>query len=403
PQALLPRLTETCRRHGVPYSVVDQRAIISCPPLHSRLRLTDSQQEALRQLLLRDSGVLVAPKAEDRFAVAAELLARRQQRSLVVTKAIDQVPMLLEKFRTALSLESPYLAPHSDSLEETRVIVASYEQVQALNEKELRHAYGMVIFDDIHHIDPTKLMEIVRTVGARHLLGLAETADRKDGLDGPLYLALGGVIHQIGIAPARPIHLVVRRRPTDFMFPYEGRSQYQTLVSSLAKDEQRNRQIAQDVIEEANLGHPCLVLSERRDHLDLLFDQLNEIVSVEKVTSNVHPAERSRIISRFNDGQIMVLLATGQIATESITTPRVRRLFLCFPFSHSRKLERLAKYLQSPSEDKKNVVIYDYDDRQVDPLHRAFNKRAQIMSRLQRSAEKEMLRKAQMTLNLDVV
>jgi hypothetical protein len=68
PQGLLPKVTETCRRHGVPYAVVDRRAMVACPPFRSRLALNDTEQEALRRLLLRDSGVVVTAERRSRLA-----------------------------------------------------------------------------------------------------------------------------------------------------------------------------------------------------------------------------------------------------------------------------------------------------------------------------------------------
>lgn len=390
PQALLSKVTETCHRYGIPFSVVDRRAMVSCPALRSRLALPPDEERAMRQLLLRDSGVLVAGAERTRDALAVGLAARRQQRTLVA--ALEPAPWV-ERFRAGLGLAAPHVAPLADATTDTWITVASYEELGRLEPEALRHGYGMVICDGLCAVDAVTLMRAVRGIGARYLLGLAAEPVRRDGLHQTLFLALGGVVHRVA-GDARPhnpgLRLVTRSRTTGFAFPgYEGRRQYQALVAALAADAARGEMVAADVGEEARAGRPCLVLSERRDHLELLDGLLPEGLARETITSTVRPAERQRIISSFERGELSVLLATSQIASESLATPRVQRLFFTFPFSYARKLERVIRRgLLAPSAGQEDAVLYDYDDPRVEPLHRAFEKRAEFLGKLRRETER---------------
>ena len=54
----------------------------------------------------------------------------------------------------------------------------------------------------------------------------------------------------------------------------------------------------------------------------------------------------------------------------------------------------------SAATEKSEVIVFDYDDAHLAPLHNAFEKRAKIIARLQRAAERERLRQAQVPLPL---
>jgi superfamily II DNA or RNA helicase len=400
PQGLLPALTEACRRQGVTYTVVDRRAMVACPALRSRRRLGEAESEAVRRLLLRDGGVLVGASAEQRRAIAVELLARRQQRTLIAAAGPGEAERWLGELEETLGLEAPLVSPLRRATAETRIAVGHYPTALQLRPDELRHGFGMVILDGLETVDALTSMKLLRSVGAHYLLGLARAETRADGLQGTLYLALGGIAHTLPEPASAPPRLGCRLRATELDFAYDGRSQYQALMAALARDRARAELVAADVIAEARAGQACLVLSERRDHLEQLAELLPPELPLEVLTSMVRPADRSDTLRRFQEGEVKVLLATGQIASEAISVPRATRLFITFPFAYLRKLEVPIRWLLQPQPGKTEVLVFDYDDHRVVPLHRAFEKRRAFLERMCREAEAEALQRAQMPLPL---
>jgi superfamily II DNA or RNA helicase len=387
PQALLPLVTETSRRQRVPIEVDDRRAAVPCPRLRTRMQLGPREQRALNHLLRRDSGVLVAVDGK-RHALAMELLARRQQRSLVLAPSPDQAARWLERLQEAMDLSFPRAAPLGRADEQSSVVTGTYDDVAGASSGELWRRFGMVVFDGLSRADPTSLVGVIRRVPARHLLGLAESPVRADELQDYIFLALGGHVQRLD-ETARALVPVLRSRRTGFQFQYQGRHQYQALVKALAGDPRRCQLVVDDVLAEARAGHPCLVLSERRDHLEQMAALLPADVGAEALTSAVRPAERQRLVQRFDQGQVPVLLATSQVARESVDTRRVGRLFFTFPFTYARKLERCHRWLVHPYPGQTDAALYDYDDELVEPLHRSFLKRREVFSRLRRRLGRE--------------
>jgi superfamily II DNA or RNA helicase len=403
PQGLLPRLTETCRRYNVPYEVVDRRAMISCPALRSRLQPSEAEQRTVRRLLLRDSGVVVAESESSRCALAVELTARRQQRTLVAVRDGQAATWWVQQLRKGLGLPPLQVCRLTEATSEAWIVVGQYGTLLDLPAPIQRNDYGLMICDGLESVDPLSFMRTVRSAGARYLLGLAARPTRGDGLHDTLFLALGGVTDRLSAEPvAGAIRLSCNYTSTDFAFPgYQGRAQYQALLAALAADEARTKAVAAEVAQEAQAGHSCLVLSERRDHLERLAAELPAALPAETITSTVRPADRARIITRFERGEIAVLLATSQIATESITTPKASRLFLTFPFSYARKLNKLVARLMEPAEGKKQgAAVFDYDDAKVETLHRAFERRRAFLDKLCKDAERQVQRDSQLKLPL---
>ena len=400
PQALLTQLTDTCHRHGIPYAVSDQRSMVSCPAFRCSTEHPPARRAALHRLLLHDSGVLVAPGIEDRWALAAELLARRQQRTLILSEA-DALEGWHEALSSRLDLAPQEIAiAGPENAPGSRIVIAHYRRGTELLERR-PESFGMIVFDQLQAVDPISLLRPVRISKARYLLGLSAATTRADELHGPLFLVCGGVVGEL----ARPTEeraqkLAVRRRPTGFAFAYSGRDDYQALLAALAEAPERNAQIAEDVIHEASLGHPCLVLSERREHLQTLLALIEQAQPAAAITAQVRPTERAALVDQFERCKLRVLLSTSQIAVDAIRTPKIRRVFITFPFSFGKKLERLGEALLAPSPGKVDAIVFDYDDVAIGPLHNACDKRAQTLARLTKKADQSYKDWAQLKLDI---
>ncbi|MCB9557214.1 MAG: hypothetical protein H6707_13990 [Deltaproteobacteria bacterium] len=386
PQALLSRVTQACSKHGIEYTVLDQRTQAASDNLRTNVPLNTQQHAALHRLLLSSAGVLICPSARDRQAVLAELIARRRQRTLLFAND----PADASKWRDAL-VERLALAAHqvcglANVDDNTQLAIACYAETPS----DLSAArFGLIICDEIDSAPAAQLMRTIRRLHARYIVGAANRSTRDDELHGPIYLALGGPVHQMGASrdDGPPIKLVYRSRITAFDHPYNGRSDYQKLISALTTDVQRNALIAADITDEARAGHRCLVLSDRRDHFDGISAELSSDIRSDQLTSAVRPADRRAIAARIDSGEINVLFATTQIAAESVRSPTVDRLFISYPFSYSKTLETLVSLVMKPHEDKSEAMVIDYHDVAIGPLHRAFDKRARLLERLRRDAE----------------
>lgn len=122
-----------------------------------------------------------------------------------------------------------------------------------------------------------------------------------------------------------------------------------------------------------------MVLTERRQHLDLLAELLNERVKNLVVLSGGMGIKRRRQIAERMAGipatDERVILATGKYLGEGFDDARLDTLFLAMPISWKGTLAQYAGRLHRQHDMKKEVVIFDYADVRIPILDRMFRKR----------------------------
>lgn len=148
------------------------------------------------------------------------------------------------------------------------------------------------------------------------------------------------------------------------------------VYESLIHNEQRNHKIVSDALSCIREGFNPLVLTERREHLDLLTKLLEpEIPNIVVLTGGMNQKQRkAAALSLRQEGQRLVL-ATGRYLGEGFDDDRLDTLLLALPISWKGTLAQYAGRLHRIREGKRLVTIYDYADLEVPMLKRIFQRR----------------------------
>jgi len=176
-----------------------------------------------------------------------------------------------------------------------------------------------------------------------------------------------------------PAEIIIRE--TDFKPYYDPVNEYSKMISELTSDDDRNRLIASDVAREVeNCDGVCLVLSDRKKHCETLraMLQYGHNISCEVLTGDVTGNERREVLDRLNQGNVKVLLATGQLVGEGFDRRDLSPLFLTTPIKFSgRVLQYMGRVLR-PAPGKKKAKVYDYVDVNVEVLKAAARARQRV-------------------------
>lgn len=194
---------------------------------------------------------------------------------------------------------------------------------------------------------------------------------------------LGPVRHTIGAKSQAARHGFDHRlfvRETDWRLDEDvERPKIQDIYRRLAVDESRNRIIVDDVLHALEQGRSPIVLTERRDHLDYLADQLRGVARNLVVLRGGMGVKQRREVAEQLAGipeeEERLLLAIGRFIGEGFDDPRLDTLFLTMPVSWRGTLVQYAGRLHRQHRDKVDVRIHDYVDRRVPMLARMFDKR----------------------------
>ncbi|GAB4238321.1 MAG: hypothetical protein OHK0028_15860 [Deltaproteobacteria bacterium] len=243
--------------------------------------------------------------------------------------------------------------------------------------------YGHVIVDECHHLPAVSFERVLSEVKARYVTGLTATPYRRDGHQPIINMQSGPVRfdysrHRRAEKKTFEQRLIIRETAFDAgrLGPDAG---IQEIYAALATDDDRNMLIFDEVLKALEEGRSPILLTERKDHLDLLAEQFRKftrhlVVLKGGMAARVRKAAMDRLASIPNDEERLIL-ATGRYIGEGFDDARLDTLFLALPVSWKGTIVQYSGRLHRQRPEKKEVRIYDFVDRNVPMLARMFEKR----------------------------
>ena len=154
---------------------------------------------------------------------------------------------------------------------------------------------------------------------------------------------------------------------------------YTQYCSDIMNDPNRNYLIVKDVVKEFQNDGKIIILSERRQHLTILYEMLKHLhIHVYVLTGERKTKERNEIIAKvrnFNSKEKFILLATSKLLGEGFDLPALSTLFLVMPISDESRIEQYTGRIHKNVEGKDMVKVYDYVDAHIPMLEGMFHKR----------------------------
>ncbi len=386
PRGCRDDLDDLLQSYGSKLVVEDLRVSGNHLDVTFRGNLTDIQAEAATALLQQDTGVLVAPPGTGKTVLGIYLLAARETNTLIL---VHRQP-LLEQWKAQLEV---FLGIPSRSIGQIgggrRKVtgVIDVAMVQSLARKEavddIVAEYGQVIMDECHHLPAVSFERVLSEVKARYVVGLTATPHRRDGHQPILHMQLGPTRHNVDprIPDAkRPFRHRLVVRHTDFEFPENAHElTIQEIYGLLARDEGRNTAIIHDVLEALGEQRSPILLTERKQHLELLQERLLGLVEHIVVLHGGRSAKERRAVQTqlesIPESEERLLLATGRFIGEGFDDARLDTLFLTLPVAWKGTLVQYAGRLHRIHPSKHEVRVVDYVDDHVPMLARMFEKR----------------------------
>lgn len=140
----------------------------------------------------------------------------------------------------------------------------------------------------------------------------------------------------------------------------------------------RNAQILMDVKNCLDEKRYPIILTERKEHIELLEKELRSYVKVYKLHGGLKKKERESIMEELHglpETERRVIIATSKYVGEGFDYPILDTLFLTLPISWSGRVKQYAGRLHRDYHEKKEVRIYDYLDSQIDSAMKMYGKR----------------------------
>ena len=379
------------------------------------------QQEATTAMLARRFGTLICPTGGGKTVMGTYAIAIRKQPTCIVVHTNKLLRQWAERIAGSKD-HDPQLDVRHDEIgyiAEGNVKIGkriTIALVQTLRKHiyEVRHHFGHFLFDECHHLPAEATFHQVATACDSYFFtGVTATPKRADGKSPLIFWNLGPIVHEVSysrlvregwILLPTPIIRQTSFQSNIGVFNVDDYNDLQdeqkqkiqreraveksNLITELIHDSNRNNMIRDDIILElANGGGPCLILSDRTDHCDLLGKLLNNYGIPTGVSHGKLKRKEQNIAEMaLRHGKVKVLAATGQLLGEGFDEAVPSALFLVTPLSFSERLKQYLGRIGRPAEDKA-AKVYDYQDIHCEPLMRSARERMRTYKALIRLAK----------------
>ncbi|ELZ17352.1 type III restriction protein res subunit [Haloterrigena salina JCM 13891] len=384
----------------------------SLPDLHSAYELREYQREALSAWLETDrwadravdtgrsmpdrapAGVLELPTGSGKTVIALKAIERLSVPTLVVVPTID----LLEQWQRELEREFDRPIGRFGGGEQRLepITVSTYDSAY-LKADSVGDRFGLVVFDEVHHLGGEGYREIARLLAVPARLGLTATFERPDGAHEVIAEIVGPLVHRVDVDELAGDHLAnydVKRlaveltseereeyeRKQEVFTDYLARSgiemrsgsDYQELVKRSGSDpEAREALLARQRARELMFGSAAKlealegILDDHRGertivftaHNDLAYD-VSERFLIPTITHQTGAAERREILERFREGTY-TRIATSNVLDEGVDVPDASLAVVLSGSGSEREfVQRLGRILR-PKADGGRALLYE--------------------------------------------
>jgi len=386
PRGCLTEATALLEAHKIKVNLRDER--FAGTPIDTAFQgqLREFQDEAVASISRHDEGILCAPTAFGKTAVAAWLIAKRKVNTLVLVHRQQLLDQWHERLTMFLDLPAKSIGQiGGGKMDRTNCVdVAVIQSLHRKDEvKDFVAEYGQVIVDECHHISAFTFEQVMRQVQARYVVGLTATPTRKDGHHPIIYMQCGPVRFSMSartMTETAPFEHKVVPRYTGFRMPSEaGDVTIQDVYAALVGDIARNEMIAAGLTRALEAGRSPLLLTGRKEHLQYFAAKIEPVAKhVFTLKGGMGKKQRrttAEALASVPENEPRVILATGSYIGEGFDDARLDTLFLAMPISWRGTLQQYVGRLHRLHDGKRVVQAYDYIDVHVPMLARMYERR----------------------------
>lgn len=385
-------LCETLSERAIEYE--DRVLGLGTLELDSGYKLRPYQQEALDAWRDNDAwGVIELPTGSGKTVIGITAIEARSSPALIVVPTIDLLDQWHQELRTEFSVPVGRLGGGTQEVEQ--ITVSTYDSAY-LRADELGDRFGLVVFDEVHHLGGEGYRDIARLLAAPARLGLTATFERPDSAHETIAELIGGLVYRLAVDDLAGEHLAsydikrvgVSLTPdereryadaqgtfTDYLersnLTLRDGSDYQKLVLRSGTDPQAReallaKQRARDIMLHAEEKVDALerILDRHREDRVIVFAAATEFVYrlserflIPAITHHTAASERREILDRFRTGQYSRVV-TANVLDEGVDVPDANvGVVLAGSGSEREFTQRLGRLLR-PGE-RERALLYE--------------------------------------------
>ncbi|MHB8280575.1 MAG: TOTE conflict system archaeo-eukaryotic primase domain-containing protein [Candidatus Humimicrobiaceae bacterium] len=395
PSGFLNRLIDYLNENNLNYEIIDKRIKHEKCMFDFKPKLYSYQSKVVEECKSKERGVIVAPPGSGKTIIGLALISEKQLPALIIVHRKQIFDQWVESIQSFLGINKLNIGRISSSKKKTekKITVAMIQSLIKLkNIDDLLNKFGTIIIDECHHIPAKSYRSLISRFSSNYFYGLTATPERKYNDEKLIFTYIGDIIIQVNTEEtAKKINygvenknkLNVSIKDTSLNIPFDFKvDDFSILSKMIIYDSSRNFLIVKDVLENLKEGRKCLLLTERKEHVDVLNLYLKNDYEIVTLTGDDAISTRKRKYDQIKRGDFQVIISTGQLFGEGTDINNLDSLFLVYPFSFEGKLIQYIGRIQRSETEK---FLYDYRDIKIDFLEKLFKKREKYYKKLPRN------------------
>ncbi len=364
--------------------------------LKKSYKLRTFQSDAVSEWLLKgEKGVIVLPTGAGKTLCGIHAIYETSQRTLIVVPTIDLLFQWSEKISIRLKVDPENIGIFGGGEKEIKPItMITYDSAHMITDV-LADKFGLIIFDEVHHLPSPSYRRIAEFLIASKRLGLSATPTRVDEKHKDLPFLVGPIVHyekvedlsergfladykveriEVKLSPEdQERYEAVRARYARYSYRFKGggKAKFLAVLSRAGRVKEAKeallalneaRRIAFGA--EEKLQKLDELLEKFRDQKVLIFTRFNEIVDriakeflLPKITHKTKKAERRKILEGFKKGTLTKIV-TGEVLDEGVDVPEASVAIVISGTGSPRQyIQRLGRILRPKKEEAVLVEI----------------------------------------------
>jgi len=374
PRGFCERLTTFLDERKIDYQIQNMIPKYQEINFPKEVALHDYQYECIKSSYAKHCWIIVAPPWFWKTLMALDLITKKKKKTLIVIHRQQLLQQWMTKIETFLGIPKKDIWMISGTTFKIwdKITIAMIQTLSHQINKGICSDFWTLILDECHHIPAETFRTTIGKFCPENLFWFTATPFRKNNDEAFLFAYLGPILAK-GINPneEQTIEIIIKNTETSLPFDYKTDS-FELLAKTLIFDLKRNQQIINDLLHELSLKKKILVLTERKEHLEILQLYLKHQKGIITLTGDDSQNMRKKKINLIQKGDFQLLFTTGQLLWEGLDLPELDTLFLIYPCSFEGKL---IQYLWRIQRGNGAKTIYDYADENIKILSSMFKKR----------------------------
>jgi superfamily II DNA or RNA helicase len=393
------------KNSGISYTdnVLDH---LPCPELKSTIELRGYQQKSLDAWIQNSKrGVIVLPTGSGKTVVGISAISLLNMPTIVVVPTLDLLDQWRSKLQEEFKVDVGMLGGGKQDIK--ALTVSTYDSAY-IHAARLGNKFGLMIFDEVHHLPAEGYRHIAEMFASPFRMGLTATYEREDGAHNDINRLVGGKVFEKKVNDLAGKHLspyklqkivveltekeqmeyehnqgifvdylrknnIIIRSPSDF---------HKIVIRSGRDPNAREALLARNKARDIALNSTSKIekfreiLKEHNESRLFIFTEHNKLVYkiskeflIPAITYKTPSKERKEILDRFRSG-VYRAVVTSKVLDEGIDVPEADvGVILSGTGSGRAFIQRLGRILRK--KEGKEAILYEIVSAETSEINTA--------------------------------